>query len=523
MKTYKLLLIITLHCIFCCAAIASNDLPNILVVMGDDISYSSFGAYGCGYIQTPNFDKIAEQGVLFTNAYANNPKCAPARACFLTGRYTWQLEEAANHWPIMPPKWKFYPELLEKAGYQIGYTGKGWGPGQYYGEHNPAGWFYNDAKCKPPYNGINNSDYVKNFEIFLDENTEQKPFCFWLGIKEAHRKFEKDSYKKAGKDLSEVTIQKSMPDNDVIRGDLADYGLEVEYYDTQLGKSIALLEQKGLLDNTIIIVTADQGMAFPHIKGQVYDEACKVLFAVYWKDNIKGGRIITDFIQFPDVAPTIMELAGLKPHAQMTGKSFVNILKSKKTGRVDKKRSYTLLGKERHDIGRVEGKLINLGYPARAIRTDEYLYIKNFKPERWPVGNPEYGYKNMDDGPSKEYILSLGEDSNYYKLSFGKRPAEELYDMSKDPDCVINLAYKPEFETIKKQLEEEMTEKLTAQGDPRILGKGDIFDDYPHGKGDMLREFYGDKYYDMHQKFVDKYGNEVKTIPLPENYKVKRQ
>ena len=518
MKHYTLLFLTTLYFLFRFSIHAQNNRPNILVVMGDDISYNSFGATGNKYINTPNFDELSEQGILFKNAYANNPKCAPSRACFLTGRYTWQLEEAANHWAIMPPKWKFYPELLENEGYQIGYTGKGWGPGQYYGQHNPAGWHYNDAKCTPPYKGINKTDYVKNFELFLDKCTEQKPFCFWLGIKEAHRQFEKGSYKKAGKDLSKVTVLKFLPDNDIIRGDIADYSLEVEYYDTQLGKSIELLKRKGLLDNTIIIVTADQGMAFPHIKGQVYDEACKVVFAVYWKDNIKGGRIITDFIQFPDVAPTIMELAGLKPHAQMTGKSFVDILKSKKTGRVDKNRSYTLLGKERHDIGRVEGELINIGYPARAIRTDAYLYIKNFKPERWPVGDPEYGYMNMDDGPSKKHILTLGEDSKYYKLNFDKRSEEELYDMSKDPDCVRNLAYNTEFKVIKNKLEEKMAEKLTAQGDPRILGKGAIFDDYPHGKGDMLSEFYGEKYYDMHKKFVDKYVDEVNTIPLPINY-----
>ena len=180
--------------------------PNILFIIADDISRTSMGVYGCNYIKTPNFDRIANEGVLFTNAYVTNPKCAPARACLLTGRYSWQLEEAANHQPVIPPKWKFYPDLLEASGYMIGYTGKGWAPGIYYGEHNPAGWGYNDIKLEPPYSGISEKDYAANFESFLDQNSEARPFCFWLGTHEAHRSFEKDSYIKENADLSSTYL-----------------------------------------------------------------------------------------------------------------------------------------------------------------------------------------------------------------------------------------------------------------------------------------------------------------------------
>jgi arylsulfatase A-like enzyme len=173
--------------------VAQNKRPNILVIMGDDISRNSMGVYGSKYIKTPNFDRIANEGVLFTNAYVCNPKCSPSRACFLTGRYSWQLEEAANHIPVIPPKWKFYPKLLEESGYTIGYTGKGWGPGVYYGEHNPAGWEYNEISLVPPYKGMSKKDYASNFEAFLTKRDSEKPFCFWFGTHEAHRKYEKDS------------------------------------------------------------------------------------------------------------------------------------------------------------------------------------------------------------------------------------------------------------------------------------------------------------------------------------------
>ena len=148
---------------FSSVGIAQNKRPNILVIMGDDISRTSMGVYGNTFIKTPNFDRIAKEGVLFTNAYVCNPKCSPSRACFLTGRYSWQLEEAANHIPVMPEKWKFYPELLEQSGYTIGFTGKGWGPGVFYGQHNPAGWEYNSITCNPPFKGISKKDYVALF------------------------------------------------------------------------------------------------------------------------------------------------------------------------------------------------------------------------------------------------------------------------------------------------------------------------------------------------------------------------
>ncbi|MEI8098621.1 MAG: sulfatase [Sediminibacterium sp.] len=498
---------------------SQNKRPNILIIMGDDISRTSMGVYGNKFINTPNFDRIAKEGVLFTNAYVCNPKCSPSRACFLTGRYSWQLEEAANHIPVMPPKWKFYPELLEQSGYLIGFTGKGWGPGVYYGEHNPAGWEYNNITCDPPYKGISKKDYVANFADFLNKNDSSKPFCFWLGTHEAHRFFEKDSHKKENKDISKIVVQESLPDNELVRGDLADYGVEVEYHDKQIGKTLAELAKRGLLENTIIIATSDQGMAFPHIKGQIYDEDFHEAFVVRWGDKIKPGRVVTDFINFPDVAPTIMEAAGLKPHQQMTGKSFLNVLLSDKSGLIDKSRTYSIVGRERHDMGRIDGDQIAVGYPVRAIRTDKFLYAHNYKTNRWPAGDPEYGYNNCDPSPTKTYVTNLKEndpDYKYYLLSFGKRPSDELFDVVNDPDCVRNLASNPKYATIIKNLKAQMDQVLLKQKDPRALGMGDIFDYYPEAREDKLKKMYKDKYYDMFNKFFEKFGKP--TVPIPKNW-----
>jgi arylsulfatase A-like enzyme len=282
----------------------------------------------------------------------------------------------------------------------------------------------------------------------------------------------------------------------------------VEYHDKQIQKALDLLKEKGLLDNTIIIATSDHGMAFPHIKGQIYNEAFHIPFAVRWGDKIKPGRVVDDYINFPDVAPTLLEAAGLKPHKQMTGKSFMNLLLSEKSGKLSKERSFALLCKERHDLGRTDGEQLSVGYPIRAIRNDKYLYLKNYKPNRWPVGDPEYDYMNCDDSPVKTYLLEQkpeSKDYNYYLLSFGKRAEEELYDMVNDPDCVNNLAQAPAYAQIKAELSKQMTSELKKQGDPRILGDGDIFDYYPHCNPETQKKVYGDKYVDMQKQFDAKY------------------
>lgn len=457
--------------------------PNILFCIADDASMNSFGAYGCDWINTPAVDRLAKEGAVFTNAYNCNPKCAPARACLVTGKYSWQLKEACNHYPHFPGEFKFYPDLLMDAGYHVGLTGKGWGPGSFEGDHNPAGPSYDEIKLNPPYKGIKTIDYAANFEAFLDKNTDDKPFCFWLGAFEPHRFYEKDSWKKENKILAEAKVPGFYPDNETIRGDLQDYAVEVEWYDTHIGKAIKTLEEKGLLENTLVLITSDHGMPFPRIKGQLYEEGFHVPLIAYWKGVIKPGRVIDDFVSFPDVAPTIMEVAGLKPHAQMTGNSFIELLKSEESGRVDAKRDHVLLGKERHDTGRANEDGTDLSYPVRAIRNDKFLYAHNIKPERWPVGNPEYNFRNCDGSPTKSYLTDLKTDDKEYKffeMSFGMRPEEELYDIQDDPDCMNNLAELAEYAELKTKLRKQMEAELAAQGDPRTLGNGDIFDKYQY-------------------------------------------
>jgi N-sulfoglucosamine sulfohydrolase len=251
--------------------------PNILIVMGDDISFPHMGAYGTKWVRTPGFDRVASQGLLFGNAYTPNAKSSPSRACFLTGRNSWQLEEAANHVPYFPAKFTTFIEALGRNGYYTGYTAKGWAPGVALDSAGRprllTGNPFNNKKLVPPAEGISQNDYSANFGDFLNTRKGDQPFCFWYGSMEPHRNYEYGSgVKKGGKKLSDIPeIYGLWPDNQIVRNDLLDYAFEIEHFDSQLVKMLDLLEKRGELDNTIVIVTADNGMPFPRVKGQAND------------------------------------------------------------------------------------------------------------------------------------------------------------------------------------------------------------------------------------------------------------
>ncbi|MEO2006406.1 MAG: sulfatase, partial [Candidatus Poribacteria bacterium] len=307
--------------------------PNILFAIADDASH--MGAYGHEFLSTPHFDRVAAEGVLFTHAYTTNPKCAPSRASILTGRHTWQLEEASCHFGVFPAKFAVYPSLLEATGYHVGHTGKGWAPGDYEAggfTRNPAGPDYHGARLDPPTTRISAKDYAGNFDRFLDERPADSPFCFWYGGHEPHRAYEEGSGVRAGKNTADITPPAYLPDDEIVRSDLLDYAFEIEWFDTHLGRMLAKLEEIGELDDTLIVVTSDNGMPFPRVKGQMYEADFNMPFAVRWGHGVDGGRVVTDFVSFRDIAPTFVEAAGLAPPESITGRSFLDVVTSSDDG-----------------------------------------------------------------------------------------------------------------------------------------------------------------------------------------------
>jgi uncharacterized sulfatase len=479
---------------------AQEKRPNILFAISDDQSWPHTGAYGTGGVNTPAFDRVASEGVLFENAFCAAPQCSPNRAAILTGRNIWQLEEAGTHASNFPKKWQVYPDLLEESGYEIGYTGKSWGPGnwRYNGwTRNPAGIGYNEISYEDEEelrDGIRNLNYAANFRQFFDQRDTSKPFYFWYGASEPHRSYEQGSGIEAGKALSDAEVPGFLPDKDEIRSDILDYYMEIEWFDDHLARMLAVIEEAGELDNTIVIVTSDNGMPFPRAKANLYEYGTHMPLAIMWKDRIPGGRVVSDLTSSIDYCPTFLEIAGVDIPQQVTGKSLLPTLLSDKEGLVDNARTYTINGRERHTHARPD----NLAYPARAIRTENLLYIHNIKPDRWPAGNPDGSgeppfYHDIDNCPSKTYMLEHQNDpevQHLFHLGFEKRPEHELYDIKKDPACLNNLADLPRYKNDREELAAKLNLLLEEQNDPRAFGY-EVFESYP--RYSRMRDFPGFK------------------------------
>lgn len=482
---------------------AQSERPNILIVISDDQSYPHASAYGSRFVETPAFDRVADEGVLFNNVWAASPGCSPSRAAILTGRFPWQIEEAGTHASSFPKKYVVLPDLLEDAGYFVGYTGKGWGPGDWEvsgRSRNPAGPLFQNLWLDPPNQHIWDNDYAGNFKEFLEQRPDDSPFYFWLGTVESHRPYEKGIGLAAGKNPEDVDVPAYFPDTPEIRSDLLDYAVEIEWFDNHLEQALQILEQNGELDNTLIIVTSDQGMPFPRAKANLYNDGLHVPLAVRWGNVTPPGRVVDDIINLIDITPTLLEAAGVEQPGDypMSASSFMDILTTDKEGIIDFERNTTYAGRERHSSVRWN----NLGYPMRALRTHQYLYIRNFAPERWPAGAPRRiengeltpmhsGYHDIDAAPSLDFMTKNADDPyihNYLYLSVGKRPAEELYDIRKDPGNVNNLALDPEYKEVTRAFREQLHRFLEETGDPRVTGNGDIWESYPRLRGPM-REF----------------------------------
>lgn len=460
--------------------------PNILFCIADDVSYPHMSAYGTPWVETPGFDRVAREGLLFQRMYTCNAKSAPSRSCIITGRNSWQLEEACNHWPSFPAKFKSYPEVLSENGYFVGATGKGWGPGVALDSlgkpREIAGKMWNRLKTAAPTSGISPIDYAANFKEFLKNKPRNQPFCFWYGALEPHRGYEYASSRRAGKEIHAIdSVPSFWPDSETVRTDMLDYALELEHFDRHLEAILQTLEEAGELDHTIVVVTADHGMPFPRCKGQDYEYSNHIPLAVMWKNGIRmPGREVKELLSVIDLAPTFLDLAGVNASesgmAPITGKSWKAIFNDESVVHPD---AYVLVGKERHDVGRPDDQ----GYPIRGIIKGDYLYLMNFDTLRWPAGNPETGYLNVDGSPTKTEVLQARRaDATAYlwQLSFGKRPQEELYNIRTDRECMVNLMADPRKASLAEGLRTELLARLREQQDPRMSGKGDLFDSYPY-------------------------------------------
>jgi arylsulfatase A-like enzyme len=288
--------LVLLACGWLSGTLQADDRPSIVIAIADDWAWPHAGAYGDRVVRTPHFDRLAHEGIVFERAFCASPSCTPSRGALLTGQAVHRLENGANLWSILPGKFACYTDLLEAVGYTVGLTGKGWGPGTVEGSgrtRNPAG------------------PNVRGFAEFLASVPQGKPFCYWYGSNDPHRPYEPGTGAQAGLKPEDVAVPPFLPDTPEVRADILDYYFEVERFDRAVGAILDILDRRGRAENTIVVVTSDNGMPFPRSKANLYDSGAHEPLAIRWPAKVKGGRRCTEFVSLTDLAPTFLEAAGL--------------------------------------------------------------------------------------------------------------------------------------------------------------------------------------------------------------------
>lgn len=431
-------------------------------------------------MRTPAFDRVAREGALFTNAHAAAPSCSPSRAAILTGQDIWRLEHGSALLGFLPAKYSVYPDILEAAGYCVGFSQKGYAPAISRGRpRNPAG---------PEF---------RTFAAFLAKRPKNAPFCFWLGSRSPHRPYERGAGAAAGKTPAQAVPPLTLPDSDMLRLDMLDYFADIEVFDAQVAEVLAALEEAGELDNTMIVVTGDNGWAFPRAKATCYEAGTHEPLAIRWGMAVKPGRVVEDFVSLADLCPTFLEAVGAEVPVEVNARSLLSILRSDRSGQVDPTRDHVIAAMETHVPSRDLGDGRSGGYPIRSLLTRDFHYIRNFAPERWPAGDPapdmatldfdglatktQAAFADVDASPAKADLVMRRADPAVrplYELSFAHRPARELYDRRADPAEMRNLANDPAYAEIATALERRLMAALAAAGDPRAHGGGAEFDTY---------------------------------------------
>jgi arylsulfatase A-like enzyme len=350
-----------------------------------------------------------------------------------------------------------------------------------------------------------------NFDSFMEARPAGKPFCYWWGPTNTHRTWEPGSGQALwglNPDELQGSLPAFLPDVPEVREDVCDYLGECRAFDTGLGVILQRLEDLGELDDTLVVISGDHGIpGMPRAKCNLYNIGCEVSLAMRWPGKIKAGRVIEDFVNLMDLAPTFLEAAGVPIPSSMTGKSLLPVLLDERSGQIDPGRTFVVTGRERHVHTARDGML---PYPQRSIHTKEYLYIINFEPDRWPMGVPNgmddldaaapayeaiqwetrTVYPDMDASPTKAWMVHHRKEEPVqplFELAFGKRPYEELYDLRKDPHYLNNVADAAEYAEVKAKLNSQLMDLLQAQRDPRVVETPCRFEHSPYAG--ELQEF----------------------------------
>lgn len=505
---------------------AAESRPNILLLFADD-----WGRYASCYapldgpggmndvVRTPHFDAVAREGVIFRRAHVSAPSCTPCRSALLTGQHFWRTGTGSilrgAVWDATLPS---FPPLLEQAGYHLGYAHKVWGPGspanapfeRRHAVATPGGrinqFSQHATRLVEKGRGIEEAkaeilaEARDTFREFLANRPGEAPFFFWFGPTNVHRPWVKGSGTRLwGIDPDDLQgrLPPHLPDVPEVRQDVADYLGEIAAWDATIGTILAELDAAGLRDDTLVVISGDHGPpGFPHGKCNLYGFGTGVCLSITGP-GVRGGRVVDDLTSLTDLAPTFLEAAGLPVPAVMTGRTLWPVLGAEASGLVDPTRSQVFTGRERHvDMARADFK----PYPQRAIRTSTHALIVNFRPDRWPLGDPYrlagpseptereletetfVTLPDEDAGPAKAWLVRARHGDPWrahFEWVYGKRPRHELYDLVKDPHETTNVAGDPAYADVLADLEDRLMDELKRTGDPRLVDDGRFYETPP--------------------------------------------
>jgi len=388
-----------------------TSLPNFVFLISDDQSYPDAGCYGNKFLHTPSIDRLAREGLRFDRGFAPAPSCSPSRSAILTGESPHETGTSRFHSP-MPDGQKTILEYLKPRGYYTGAFKKVhqglefWKRWDFQGHHQPL-------------------------HTFFDRRPKDRPFYLHIGYHDPHRPYLPGEHYPVHNTRSEVVVPSFLPDSPGVRKDLAHYYDAIERLDVRAGKFLDLLDQHGLTENTLLIFTSDQGMAFPGAKGTLYDPGLQVPLIARWPGKIKPGTTSSELISLVDLAPTWLDAAGVPVPQALDGSSFLGLLTGEKY-------------QPREEIYAERNYHTHLDL-IRCVRTARYKLIHNYLPEA-----PYRPLSDIARSPSWRSIEHLHYEG---KLSpalarryFAKpRPEVEFYDLEKDPGEMNNLAGNPAY------------------------------------------------------------------------------
>ncbi|GAB6166763.1 sulfatase [Thermostilla marina] len=411
-----------------CAAVFStwslraDERPNFVIIIADDMACEDCGAYGHPHIRTPNIDRLAAEGMRFDNAFLTCSSCSPSRASIMTGRYPHATGAPELHQPV-PADQVLFSKLLKQAGYFTAALGK---------------WHLGNAV-------MDQFDVVKvgggdgayaHWLPTLRERPKDRPFFFWLATTDPHRPYQDGTIPNPHTE-KDVVVPPYLPDTPEVRRDLAMYYDEIGRLDANVGQVLEELERQGVADDTVVIFLSDNGRPFPRCKTWVTDSGIRTPLIVRWPGRVQPGSTCGGLVSSVDIAPTILELAGLKRSDTFQGVSFAELLRNPQA----RIREYVYAEHNWHDY---------MAYQ-RAVRSAHYMYIRNWVPEvpRTPPADAVRSPTFQEMRKLRDAGKLPPEQMQCFTVP---APMEELYDVAADPYSLINLAGKPNYEPILEKM-----------------------------------------------------------------------